>query len=542
MKLNGIDLKQVERAAIHLLRVLEEEENSKNPNLVSQGRVRAAFDIFSTAVTRFSKVAEFADQKKLGWMLESVYTETKGFINLGLDERWRRMVSSLVEQGMTMPQLFKEMASTNLKKFTFPRRDNRPPLVFTSTEAGLSDAVHQVFPSGIVEGYSFKNLDLNGVDFSGMTLLNCDFLDATLINTKFEGAKLKGCTFIKSDLYNANFSKASFENSDILSCNVGRAKFTDATSVGDSGLTARGNTYDDRTCLSPGVKSLTSDWHSVTVADKITKSVGKHVRTFTNVGLLASLTAAGITTDLPLALGAVAFGVGWVAGGKAETMINELFKDTDLGDRVRGLVAGVTSGIEGTILQRIVARARTAMVLEDGGLPGSVGRFFTMGNVVVCPEEAVKHINKAIHGEFPDKDLTIVRFGEQSESLFGGFAVDDDADIIQIKSNGKVVAHYLDDKGRLSQTVCYAADGTPERCDVFREDGHTLTVAATANQGYVLLHREAEGKVTKKEVGRALLSRELLMHMVRDKLFYDAGIVRQSDLSNDDAPAAAMAV
>ena len=61
---------------------------------------------------------------------------------------------------------------------------------------------------------SFMYAELNGADFSGCDLSNCDFAYASLAGANFHNAILSNTSFMYADLKNASFVGAKFTVND----------------------------------------------------------------------------------------------------------------------------------------------------------------------------------------------------------------------------------------------------------------------------------------------------------------------------------------
>lgn len=62
---------------------------------------------------------------------------------------------------------------------------------------------------------SFAYAELNGADFSGCDLTDCDFAYAKLVGANFQNATLANTLFMYADLTNASFVGAKFKVNDM---------------------------------------------------------------------------------------------------------------------------------------------------------------------------------------------------------------------------------------------------------------------------------------------------------------------------------------
>ncbi len=89
----------------------------------------------------------------------------------------------------------------------------------------LLQAGEQVFNST-----DFSRMNLDGVDFSGCSMVHCSFEQASCNKTRFSGANLTGSDFTFGCLQAADFSGAILTEACFLSANLSSACFSDSIS------------------------------------------------------------------------------------------------------------------------------------------------------------------------------------------------------------------------------------------------------------------------------------------------------------------------
>jgi uncharacterized protein YjbI with pentapeptide repeats len=77
-------------------------------------------------------------------------------------------------------------------------------------------------------GYDYENLNLNGIDFSNVKIVNANFNGANLSEVDFSNSIFENCTFVGANLEGANFFNASIAASDFTNANLQEASFNNS--------------------------------------------------------------------------------------------------------------------------------------------------------------------------------------------------------------------------------------------------------------------------------------------------------------------------
>lgn len=157
---------------------------------------------------------------------------------------------------------FKDSSSENLdtKKESEAEEREVPVVVKRRFEIGTSLRIYESLRSRSLDFMDFSDINLNGLDFSGSSLLSTDFTRAVQVGSEvdipkravqffccalngavFRGSEMTGANFAGSELVKADFSGAVLINADFRGTDLTNAKFIDANLAGADFLGAELN-------------------------------------------------------------------------------------------------------------------------------------------------------------------------------------------------------------------------------------------------------------------------------------------------------------
>lgn len=108
--------------------------------------------------------------------------------------------------------------------------DKLASLLRKANPRGFHDEVKALLEKGVtpsLEGATFKEQSLIGIDFSDVDLSNTAFEDCTISESRFVGATLDGAFFDAVTLLHCHFEGGSFENFAIDASTLSRCTFQD---------------------------------------------------------------------------------------------------------------------------------------------------------------------------------------------------------------------------------------------------------------------------------------------------------------------------
>ena len=98
----------------------------------------------------------------------------------------------------------------------------------------LKEALRGNFANMDLRGIDFTGLNLSEADFRGADLEGASFIDAILVGANLEGANLKNTDFSCANAWGANFNETNCQNALFLSANLTEASFEGANLDGAS--------------------------------------------------------------------------------------------------------------------------------------------------------------------------------------------------------------------------------------------------------------------------------------------------------------------
>lgn len=399
-----------------------------------------------------------------------------------------------------------------------------PHKVEKGAEVGF---VQTLIDQGVsLRGCIFRNMNLSGLRARNHDLTGCEFDNVTMLGARLEDANLtdarvrNGSKLTGTWLNGATVSGLHIEDSDLSG-----VRFAGTKADGSKPATAHKNSYSTDTEFAPAVAAMVTDHHMSKISTEAPREIAR------------GLTQRLVTLGTPLASAYVGLKVGasgglpWDAIGISAglTMVGWLSKDMlerqvkSLVDLVHpyidDMVVGVTRNMDGSLLQKIVARTKAALATGNGmtGKAKQICRMFMLDDVIICPRAAIPEVERQIRREVRDRDITIVRFGQfVRSSLVGSISDDADPDIIRLRKDGAMDVHWVED-GRVTQSITFNKGGQLERADILRPDGSMRTIAN--KDGLVTtIDRSADGKVRDTQNARVMMGHDIILKRLRETL------------------------